>query len=139
MNKILIDTMYIEAMLCKDESPYTDFADMIDDGKIIGISSVVSLTELIKNLGMKDANRMQTTVRQLKSSEIVLVNVTQKIASRAGELRLRYDIPTIDSLIAATGIVENVGHILTDDDHFGPVTNLIKPIDMKKALKLAGQ
>jgi len=137
MNTVLVDTMYIEAMLCKNEPPYTDFADAIDDGKIIGIASTVSLTELIKNLGMKDSNRMKTTVRQLKSSEIVLVNVTQEIAARAGELRLRYDIPTIDSLIAATGIVENVRHILTDDDHFNPLVNLIKPIDMKQALKLA--
>ena len=139
MNTVLVDTMYIEAILCKDEPPYTDFADAIDNGKIMGISSTVSLTELIKNLGMKDTTRMQTTVRQLKSSEIILVNVTQKIAARAGELRLRYDIPTVDSLIAATGIVENVRHILTDDDHFDPLVNLIKPIDMKKALKLARQ
>lgn len=137
MNTVLIDTMYIEAILIKDEPPYTDFADAIDDGKIIGISSTVSLTELIKNLGMKDTDRMKNTIRQLKSSEIILVNVTQKIASRAGELRLRYDIPTVDSLIAATGIVENVRHILTDDDHFNPLVNLIKPIDMKMALKLA--
>ncbi len=137
MNTVLIDTMYIEAILIKDEPPYTDFADAIDDGKIIGISSTVSLTELIKNLGMKDTDRMKNTIRQLKSSEIILVNVTQKIASRAGELRLRYDIPTVDSLIAATGIVENVRHILTDDDHFDPLVNLIKPIDMKMALKLA--
>ena len=139
MNTVLIDTMYIEAILCKDDPQYTDFADAIDDGKIIGISSTVSLTELIKNLGMKDPNRMKITVRQLKSSEIILINVTQEIATRAGELRLRYDIPTVDSLIAATGIVENVGHILTDDDHFDPLVNLIKPIDMKKALKLAKQ
>jgi len=137
MNTVLIDTMYIEAILIKDEPPYTDFADAIDNGKIIGISSTVSLTELIKNLGMKDTDRMKTTIRQLKSSEIILVNVTQKIASRAGELRLRYDIPTVDSLIAATGIVENVRHILTDDDHFDPLVNLMKPIDMKTALKLA--
>jgi predicted nucleic acid-binding protein len=139
MNTILIDTMYIEAILSRDEPPYTDFADAIDDGRIIGISSTVSLTELIKNLGMKDTTRMQTTVRQLKSSEIILVNVTQKIAARAGELRLRYNIPTVDSLIAATGIVENVRHILTNDDHFDPLVNLIKPIDMKMALKLARQ
>jgi predicted nucleic acid-binding protein len=137
MNTVLIDTMYIEAILIKDEPPYTDFADAIDDGKIIGISSTVFLTELIKNLGMRDTDRMKNTIRQLKSSEIILVNVTQKIASRAGELRLKYDIPTVDSLIAATGIVENVRHILTDDDHFNPLVNLMKPIDMKMALKLA--
>ena len=69
MNTVLIDTMYIEAILIRDEHPYTDFANAIDDGKIRGISSTVSLTELIKNLGMKDSNRMKTTVRQLESSE----------------------------------------------------------------------
>ncbi len=65
--------------------------------------------------------------------------IDQEIAVRAGELRLRYDIHTVDSLIAATGIVENIRHILTDYDHFDPFVNLIKPIDMKKALKLARQ
>ncbi len=75
MNTVLIDTMYIEAILIKDEPSYTDFADAIDDGKIIGISSTVSLTELIKNLGMKDTDRMKNTIMQLKSSEIILVNV----------------------------------------------------------------
>lgn len=138
MNRLLIDTMYVEAIFSKEEKPYTTFANAIDNGKIIGLSSVVSLTEMIKNLGKKDEEKMKTTVQQLKSSEIVLVDVTQEIAERAGELRLKYDIPTIDSLIAATGIVENVKHILTYDiRHFEHVKNLIKPIDLKTALKIA--
>lgn len=138
MNRILIDTMYIEEIFSCEEALYTNFADAIDDGKIIGISSVVSLTELVKNLGMKDTNRMHTTVRELKSSPIILINVDQKIAERAGELRLRYDIPTVDSMIAATGIVEGLSHVLTRDiRHFGSIKNLIKIIDLKTALKLA--
>lgn len=138
MNTILIDTMYLEAILTREEPPYTTFADAVDDGKIIGISSVVSLTEMIKYLGKKDEERMKTTVQQLRSSEIILVDVTQEIAEHAGNLRLKYDVPTIDSLIAATGIVENVKHILTGNTrHFEPIKNLIKIIDMKTALKLA--
>ncbi len=138
MNKILIDTMYIEEIFSKEELPYTTFADAIDNGKIIGISSVVSLTELIKNLGIKNINRMQTTIEELKSSEIILVDVDQRIAEQAGELRLRYDIPTVDSMIAATGIIEGVKHVLTRDlRHFEPVKNLIKIIDLKTALKMA--
>ena len=54
MNKILIDTMWLEAIFTREEPPYTTFADAIDDGKIIGISSVVSITEMIKNLGIKN-------------------------------------------------------------------------------------
>jgi len=138
MNRILIDTMYIEEIFSSEETPYTKFADAIDDGKIMGISSVVSLTELIKNLGMKDMNRMHTTVRDLKSSAIILIDVDQRIAERAGELRLRYDIPTIDSMIAATGIVEGVKHVLTRDmRHFESIKNMIKIIDLKTALKMA--
>ncbi|VVB55530.1 Uncharacterised protein [uncultured archaeon] len=46
-------------------------------------------------------------------------------------MRLKYDIPTADSLIAATGVVENVKHVLTDDEHFEGKKSLIKPIDLK--------
>jgi len=138
VNRILIDTMYIEEIFCCEEASYTNFADAVDDGKIIGISSVVSLTELVKNLGMKDMNRMHKTVRELKSSSIILIDVDQRIAEHAGELRIRYKIPTVDSMIAATGIVEGVSHILTRDlRHFGSIKNLIKIIDLKTALKMA--
>ncbi len=138
MNTILIDTMYIEAIFTREEPPYITFADAVDDGKITVICSVVSLTEMIKNLGKKDEERMKTTIQQLKSSEIILIDVTQEIAERAGSLRLKYDIPTIDSLIAATGLVENVKHVLTSNTrHFEPIKNLIKIIDMKTALKIA--
>jgi predicted nucleic acid-binding protein len=109
MNKLLIDTMYIEEIFSSEETIYTKFADAIDDEKIIGISSA-----------------------------IILVDVDQRIAQSAGELRLRYDIPTIDSMIAATGIVESVKHVLTRDvRHFESLKNIIKIIDLKTALKIA--
>jgi predicted nucleic acid-binding protein len=138
MNKLLIDTMYIEEIFSSEDTPYTDFAQAIDDGKIKGISSVISLVELIKNLGMKDIDRMQTTIRELKSSAIILVDADQRISEIAGELRLRYEIPTVDSIIAATGIVEGVKHVLTRDiRHFESIKNKIKIIDIKTALKLS--
>jgi predicted nucleic acid-binding protein len=94
--------------------------------------------ELIKNLGMKDIDRMQTTIRELKSSAIILVDADQRISEIAGELRLRYEIPTVDSIIAATGIVEGVKHVLTRDiRHFESIKNKIKIIDIKTALKLS--
>lgn len=145
MNKILIDTMWLEAIFTREELSNTlsdaldAFADALDNGKILGISSVVSLTELTKHLGKKDEEKLRTTIQELKSSEIIFVNVTQNIAERAGELHWKYEVPTADSLIAATGMVENTRHVLTGDQrHFGPIKNLIKIIDLKQALKLAG-
>lgn len=144
MNKILVDTMWLEAIFTREEQPTTlsdaldAFADALDNGKILGISSVVSLTELTKHLGNKDEEKMRTTIQELKSSEIIFVNVTSKIAERAGELHWKYGVPTADSLIAATGMVENTRHVLTGDiRHFGPIKNLIKIIDLKQALKIA--
>jgi len=136
MNKILIDTMCIEAIFTHEEPLYTTFADKIDEGKIIGVSSVVTLTEMIKNLGRINEEKMEKTVRRLKSSEIVIIDVTQEIAERAGKLRIKYEIPTIYSLIAATCLSENIKHILTKDKrHFGKI-NKLKIIDIETAIRL---
>jgi len=75
-------------------------------------------------MGKRDEKRMETAVREIKSS-IILVDVTGEIAEEAGRLRLKYGIPTIDSIIAATSIIENIKHVLTADErHFGKVTKL---------------
>ena len=136
MNRILIDTMHLVSIL-KDDSHF-EFIKAINDEKITGMISVISLTELIKILGRKaeDRKRISGTIQRIMSSNLILEHVNTTVAIRAGELRLKYDIPTADSLIAATGIVENVKHILTDDEHFEATKSLIKPIDLKAAMKL---
>ena len=135
MNTILIDTMHVADLIIDDS--YFELAESIHNKKITGLASVITITELIKIRGLKDKERMHSDLGKLITSNLIFVDVDRTIATRAGELRLKYDIPTADSLIAATGIVENVKHILTDDDHFDSVKNLIKPIDLKTALKLS--
>lgn len=50
---------------------------------------------------------------------------------------MKYNIPTIDSIIAATGIVENIKHVLTyDRRHFEHVKN-IRIIDLKTAIDMS--
>jgi len=44
-------------------------------------------------------------------------------------------LPLGDAVIAATGITENIKHVLTGDGHFES-QNFIKPINLKTALKL---
>ncbi len=138
MNRILIDTMYLGRLL-KDKS-YLELSGAISDGDLEAISSVISLTELTKKLGMIDEKRMHAIIQELLSSRLIFINVTRSIAMRAGDLRLKYDIPTVDSVIAATGIVENTRHVLTDDmRHFKTVKNLIKIIDLKAAMEMSGR
>ncbi|MCX9073380.1 MAG: PIN domain-containing protein [Candidatus Methanoperedens sp.] len=134
MMTILIDTMHVADILIDDS--YFELARAIQDKKITGLASVITLTELIKIRGMKAKEKMYSDLDRLITSNLVFMDVDSTIAMRAGELHLKYDIPTADSLIAATGMVENVKHILTDDEHFRPLKNIIKPIDLKTALKL---
>jgi len=136
MNRILIDTMHLGGLF-KDDT-YLDLAGRISDGDIEAICSVVSLLELTKRLGMIDEKRMRKTRQELLSSRLIFINVTRTIAMQAGELRLKYDIPTADSMIAATGLVENTIYVLTGDErHFGPIKDLIKKIDLKTAIELS--
>lgn len=136
MNRILIDTMHL-MKLFKDDS-YLELAGAISDGEIEAISSVLSLAELTKKLGVIDEKRMRATLQELLSSRMVFINVTPAIAMRAGDLRLRYDIPTVDSMIAATGMIENTRHVFTGDiRHFKPIKNIIKIIDLETAIKMS--
>ena len=134
MITVLIDTMHVADILIDDS--YFELAQAIQEKKMSGLASVITLTELIKIRGMKDKEKTYSDLDRLITSNLVFMDVDSTIAMRAGELRLKYDIPTADSLIAATGIVENVKHILTDDEHFKPLKNIIKPIDLRTALKL---
>ncbi len=136
MIKVLIDTMHIAALLTDEGGTYSVLAQALDEGKIAGVISVVTLTELAKILGIEN---YREKINQLISSKLIFVEVDKMIAICAGELRLKYGLPTADSLIAATGIVENVKHILTDDSHFDTTKNQIKPVDLKTALKLASK
>ena len=134
--KVLIDTMYIAALLSDEK--LKKLAIAIDDEKMDAIASVISLTELVKILGSKDEGRMRNTIRKLKSSNLGIVDVTSAIAVRAGEIGLHYDIPTADALICSTGIVSNAKHVLTDDKHFEATGKLIKPLNLRKLLKMIG-
>lgn len=134
--RVLIDTMYIAAMLA--DKKHKKLAEAIDSGKIEAVASVLSLTELVKILGSRDIEEMRTTIRKIKFSSLRMIDVSSVIAEKAGELRLHYEIPTADAIICSTGIVANAKHVLTDDKHFQTTSKMIKPLDMRKLLKMTG-
>ncbi len=136
MNKILIDTMHIYDLLTEEveDGPYFKFATAIKNQKIAGVISVTTIAELVNHLG-RDIYKKK--INELLSTNLEVIDVERAIAMRAGELHMIYQLPLGDSLIAATGITEGIKHVLTDDEHFDPLVNLIKPINLKTALKFA--
>ncbi|MBU3966647.1 MAG: PIN domain-containing protein [Euryarchaeota archaeon] len=133
MNKILIDTMHILELLTSKDSSYDKLSQALDDEKITGVISVTTLAELLIFLG-EDIYKKK--VNELLSLNLEIIDTDRTIAIRAGELHMTYKLPLGDALIAATGINENIKHVLTDDCHFDAVKNIIKPINLKTALKM---
>jgi predicted nucleic acid-binding protein len=133
MIKILIDTMHIyEILISKDES-YLKLSQALDDEKITGVISVTTLTEMLILLG-KDVYKQK--LNELLSLNLEIIALDQTTAIRAGEIHMIYKLPLGDSLIAATGMNENIKHVLTDDAHFDAIQNIIKPINLKAVLKM---
>ena len=122
--------MYIIDLL--SDPNFKDITTKMDEGLLQGMVSVVTITELVKILGKKDEKRMRSTLSRLHSSNLSIIEVSWQIAQKAGEIRLKYGIPTIDSIICATGILNGAKHILTRDKDFNMVQNLIKPINEKQ-------
>ncbi len=133
MKKILIDTMHIYALLTSKDNSYVKLSQALDDERITGVISVTTLAELLIFLG---DDIYKKKVNELLSLNLEIIDTDRTIAIQAGEFHMIYKIPLGDSLIAATGINENIKHILTDDGHFDAIQNFIKPINLKTALRM---
>jgi predicted nucleic acid-binding protein len=135
MIKILIDTMHIYGLLTSKDDSYIKLSQALDAEKITGVISVTTLAEMLIFLG-KDGYKNK--LNELLSLNLEIIETNQTIAIRAGEIHMIYKLPLGDSLIAATGMNENIKHVLTDDEHFDAIQNIIKPINLKTVLKMCG-
>ena len=86
--------------------------------KIINPSVVI--LELIK-ISIKSGKK-QIMDELLKNFElnknIDIVNCSLEISKKAGEISATYNIPTVDSIIAATAILNNCHRLISKDSHF---------------------
>jgi len=131
---ILIDTMEILNLLTNPD--YKDLKAAIDNHHVKAEISAVSFTEIYKVIGKTSEREARRIIREIIASDISFRVVDYRVGVKAGELRLHYGIPTVDALIAATGIMSNATHILTTDSHFQTIKKIIKPITMKEIKKM---
>lgn len=127
--------MHIYGLLTSKDDSYIKLSQALDAEKITGVISVTTLAEMLIFLG-KDGYKNK--LNELLSLNLEIIDTNQTIAIRAGEIHMIYKLPLGDSLIAATGMNENIKHVLTDDGHFEAIQNIIKPINLKTVLKMCG-
>ncbi len=132
--RVAIDTMFAIGLM-SDEG-MAPLADLLAAGRIEGILSVMSITEMISVVGRRDENLMKSHIDKILSSDLSIAGTSYPIARQAGLLRLRFGIPTADAIIAATGIHHGASHLLTEDAHFSALRSLIKPVSLRQLLSM---
>ena len=77
---------------------------------------------MLEKLGKEVAH---LRIESILTSRLRVVDLTTKIAVASATLRCQYrDLPTADSIVAATSIQTGSKRVLSDDPHFKKITSL---------------
>ena len=129
VSRIGIDTApiiyFIESNSLYD-SCVTPIFEMIEQGKITGVTSVISLTEVLTlpiKLGQTQLY-MQYRDLLMDSANLELIPVDRVIAERASLLRAQYGLRTPDAIQLAAAIESGCEAFLTNDSGLIRVTDI---------------
>lgn len=104
----------------------TEFFQRVDDAKIIGLTSVISLCEVLvhpirnQNTALK---RRYLDILQ-NSPNFFTKYINSSVAERAAELRAKYNLRTPDALQIATALENNCDAFLCNDNGLKRVAEL---------------
>jgi predicted nucleic acid-binding protein len=98
----------------------------IANGSITGITSVVSLCEVLVQPVKKGDTRLQQSYREVMegSAHFEVLALESRHAEKAAELRARYGLRTPDALQIATAILSGCEAFLTNDTNLKRVQTL---------------
>lgn len=90
---------------------------LIDQGTVIGISSVITLTEVLTQPIKARNTEVEKAYRSIlsKSENFTLLPVRLSTAERAASLRAKYNLRTPDALQVATALESGCQAFLTND------------------------
>ena len=97
----------------------TAYSEIIDSDEILFLS-VLSIFEINKKL-IKEKNSIQKILESIKFIKFrsIILQITEEIAEKAVEISIKNNLPTIDSLIYATAIINELIVITLDNDFRG--------------------
>lgn len=94
------------------------YLDDVENDKIEGFISVISITEIIYKVGLRDLRLAYCLISFIEESNLKIIHSTYDVAKKAGNLKLKYkhvNLSTADSLIIASALNSKVDEILTGD------------------------
>lgn len=98
----------------------------VDAGSVAGVSSIVTLTEVLTKPKQTGNQRIEREYRSLllHSRHVSLIAVDAMIAERAADVRARWNMRTPDALQIATALGAGCQAFLTNDHRLRHVTDL---------------
>lgn len=129
VNRLFLDTAPFIYFVEK-HSTYLDrcreIFQRINAGEIIGVSSVITLTEVLPVPIRDGDNQIEKAYRNilLNSRNFSLIVIGNSVAERAARLRARYRLRTSDALQIASALIAGCDAFLTNDRGLVRVTDL---------------
>jgi len=118
--KYCADTWFL-LLLAKGDDKACELMNRVAEGKdelFIPSICIVELTRLLIRIG-RAKSKIKKIIEYFSDSEnITIENLDEELAYLSGRLSASYNIPTVDSVIAATHIVNKCDFLLSADKHF---------------------
>jgi predicted nucleic acid-binding protein len=108
------------------EAIVTPIFKLIADRKLTGITSTITLTEVLVQTFISANMRLQQEYRDilLYSPDFEVIPIDVNVAERAAELRARYGLRTPDALQIAAALSSDCEAFVTNDSKLQRVTEL---------------
>lgn len=104
----------------------TDILESIEEKKVLGVTSVITVIEILYRTQEKSAEKVglsyQETLSGMKNLSLHFVDLD--VAQKAAEFRWKYRLHTPDAIQLATAVVSGCNVFITNDVRFSKVKEI---------------
>jgi predicted nucleic acid-binding protein len=131
--KTVLDTNIFLNVINREEPFFKNSStllDLIDDGRLFGIVSTISVAELATGYyaAGDEAGLRRFLLHLLSSENYQLVDVDSSVAELAGKIRNETGLRLPDALIIASGLKAGAVNVVTCDDEFKKAEKTLKSV-----------
>jgi len=131
--KAVLDTNIFLNVINREEPFFSDsraILDLVDDGRLFGIVSTISVAELsVGYYATGDEVGLRRFLLHLLSSEnYQLVDVDSRVAELAGKIRNETGLRLPDALIIASGLKAEADCVITSDEELKKAEKTLKSV-----------
>jgi len=137
---VVLDTNVFLNVINREEPMFASSSrllDLVDEGRVRAVVSTVTLAELSTGYcGVGDEKGWKALLLHLLSSEYYsVVDVDVNVADRAGRVRAETGLRMPDSIIVASGLLNDAGYVVTHDEEFNKASSHIQPITSEEFIE----